>query len=613
VNVAKKMSLNMKSVTSLEVRALVKGEEELRRLGKNLNTLSGQAKKTRGAFNRLKNASSSLGGVMASLGATAAATGFVRAGIFAQRTSKTIAALATDYKETAQVTQFASDAAKRFGMGQTETARAVADLYARLRPMDISLKDIENTFIGVNQAGLRMNLTAADMDGVLLQLSQALGSGVLQGDEFRSVMERLPAVGQAVADELGIAISGLKEASGDGLLTTEVVIKAMDRLKKLKAPPPDSFKLFRQAQLDLATTIGNVFVPIITPLVKALTGLIKVFDMIPGPIKGLIIIFGGLVIAATALVVPIGIAVTAFSAIGTAIAGLKAAGLVAVISGWVGSMGPVVAAFAGVLAKIKAIGLIVAAVFTGPAAPFVLGAVAVGGLVAALLKFEGFRELFVNVGKWAWGMIKKIQPIADWVLNWQTKLVSKFLNYLKTNWSKVKGIVTKPFVDAFNFVKKGIQNAIKFVDDALFGWYRRAMKRVNSVLAKIGLAKKSSESGGSPKGYAEGGYIPQGGQLAIVGEGKSSEYIIPSHKMGGFINNYLSGLRGNAAIPRFAEGGFVSGGSPNINIKTGPVMQMSNGQQYVTVNDLQSALSSFSASVFSQSRTAGGRRFQGIS
>ena len=107
--------------------------------------------------------------------------------------------------------------------------------------------------------------------------------------------------------------------------------------------------------------------------------------------------------------------------------------------------------------------------------------------------------------------------------------------------------------------------------------------------------------------------VPQGGQLAIVGEGKSSEYIIPTHKMGGFINNYLSGLRGNAAIPRFAEGGFVSGGSPNINIKTGPVMQMSNGQQYVTVNDLQSALSSFSASVFSNSRTAGGRRFQGIS
>ena len=121
----------------------------------------------------------------------------------------------------------------------------------------------------------------------------------------------------------------------------------------------------------------------------------------------------------------------------------------------------------------------------------------------------------------------------------------------------------------------------------------------------------SSSSGGSVQGYAEGGYV-QGPQLAVVGEGKSSEYIVPSHKMGGFINNYLSGMRGGAAIPRFAEGGFVSGGSPNINIKTGPVMQM-NGDQYVTVNDLQSALSSFSASVFSNSRTAGGRRFQGIS
>ena len=130
--------------------------------------------------------------------------------------------------------------------------------------------------------------------------------------------------------------------------------------------------------------------------------------------------------------------------------------------------------------------------------------------------------------------------------------------------------------------------------------------------AVSGGGSSNTSSRGSVRGYAEGGYV-QGPQLAVVGEGKSSEYIVPSHKMGGFINNYLSGMRGGAAIPRFAEGGFVSGGSPNINIKTGPVMQMSNGQQYVTVNDLQSALSSFSASVFSNSRTAGGRRFQGIS
>ena len=125
-------------------------------------------------------------------------------------------------------------------------------------------------------------------------------------------------------------------------------------------------------------------------------------------------------------------------------------------------------------------------------------------------------------------------------------------------------------------------------------------------------ANNTSSGSGNVQGYSEGGYV-NGPTLAVVGEGKSSEYIVPSHKMGGFINNYLSGLRGGAAIPRFAEGGFVSGSSPNINIKTGPVMQMSNGEQYVTVNDLQSALSSFSASVFSNSRSTGGRRFQGIS
>jgi len=41
-------------------------------------------------------------------------------------------------------------------------------------------------------------------------------------------------------------------------------------------------------------------------------------------------------------------------------------------------------------------------------------------------------------------------------------------------------------------------------------------------------------------------------------------------------------------------------------------MQM-QGQQYVTVEDLEAALSAYTSTVFSNSRTAGGRRFQGIS
>ncbi len=611
------MALDM--TTALTIKANVKGEEELRGLQKGLNKVAGTSNKTATAFNKLKKASSSLTGVIASLGATAAASGFIKAGVDAQRVEKTIAALAGEYKETGRVMDFAAESAKRFGLGQTETERAVADLFARLRPMGIALEDIEKTFTGVNQAGLRMNLTAHDMDGVLLQLSQALGSGVLQGDEFRSVMERLPAIGQAVAKEMGIAVSQLKEASGDGLLTTEIVIKAMDHLENLKAPPPDSFKLFRQAQLDLATTIGDVLVPVLTPLVQGLTGLIKIFGLIPGPIRTLIVLAGGLVIGITALIVPVGIAVTAFSALGTALAALKGAGLIALISGWVGSIGPLVVA-------IKGIGVAIAAVFTAPAAPLVLAGLAVAGLVAALIKWrkeigdfftgmiDGLKEWSEEVGE-RWEAIrdkfkeKFVEPALELVKKFKDGTVKAFKGLAESVKAPFLAIWTA-IKDVMNLIVQGIVDRINSVADGV----NFIIKKINSIASKIKVPAIPLVPTISIPEFAKGGVV-EGPTLAMVGE-KEQEFIIPKSKMSESAMNWLSGKRGEAVIPAFASGGVVNSGggysSANVNISTGPVMQM-EGQNYVTVSDLENALQTFSSSIFANSRSYGGRRFQGLS
>jgi hypothetical protein len=340
---------------------------------------------------------------------------------------------------------------------------------------------------------------------------------------------------------------------------------------------------------------------------------LNLFNKLPGPIKALIVGVGAIAVAAAALVVPLGLVVTAFGAIQGAMAGLAGMKFIALLSGWVGSMGPVVAVFAGIVAKIKAVGLIVAAVFTGPAAPFILAGAAVVGLIAAFVKFKGLREIFVDLGKQIAQLATNIGKGFGNLFENIVKAGKGFIEAFAERWKKVKDIIIAPFKAAIEFIPTQIRKMIDSITNAIRSWWNNIMKIIGrGRRAASGGGSSNTTSRGNARGYAEGGYV-QGPQLAVVGEGKSSEYIVPSHKMGGFINNYLSGMRGGAAIPRFAEGGFVSGGSPNINIKTGPVMQMSNGQQYVTVNDLQAALSSFSASVFSNSRTAGGRRFQGIS
>ena len=67
-------------------------------------------------------------------------------------------------------------------------------------------------------------------------------------------------------------------------------------------------------------------------------------------------------------------------------------------------------------------------------------------------------------------------------------------------------------------------------------------------------------------------------------------YIVPARKAEGFAQNIMAGVRGPGAIPRFAEGGYVSP-SANVSIQTGPVTQM-NGQNYVTMQDMQKAVKS---------------------
>jgi hypothetical protein len=106
--------------------------------------------------------------------------------------------------------------------------------------------------------------------------------------------------------------------------------------------------------------------------------------------------------------------------------------------------------------------------------------------------------------------------------------------------------------------------------------------------------------------FAKGGVVTKP-TLGLIGEGGESEYIVPESKAAAFAANYLSGARGSNAIPRFAEGGYVG----PINVQTGPVMQQ-DGQQYVSMGDLESAMQTVVNTILGNGRTPGGRRYSGV-
>ena len=93
------------------------------------------------------------------------------------------------------------------------------------------------------------------------------------------------------------------------------------------------------------------------------------------------------------------------------------------------------------------------------------------------------------------------------------------------------------------------------------------------------------------RGYAEGGFVTRPTQ-ALVGERGENEYVIPESKMSSAMGRYARGDRGDSVVQGATNAEGKKGGSKAVvNVNTGPVMRMNN-KDYVTVNDMNSALGS---------------------
>ena len=117
----------------------------------------------------------------------------------------------------------------------------------------------------INKALVLSGGSSAENQRAILQLSQGLSSGVLQGDELRSIREQAPYLAQMLAEGLakvddkyiGTTIGDLKELGAQGELTSDVVIKAFSAMQdQIDATFDDKApKTWGQGVTALANTI----------------------------------------------------------------------------------------------------------------------------------------------------------------------------------------------------------------------------------------------------------------------------------------------------------------------------------------------------------------------
>lgn len=258
-------------------------------------------------------------------------------------------ALSAEYGEYGRIQQLVEQNAKTFNQSQAESASNFADVFARLRPLGTSLEEIQTVYKGFNATALASGTSAAAASGAFLQLSQALGSGTLQGDEFRSIAEQVPGILRLVSAEMNVTVGELKKLGSDGKITSDILINSLakgfeenkDKIQQLlDESPAQKFKAFGNAVSELSNAVGTELLPVVTPAVEKLTMLLKTIGQLPKPIRE--------TGAAILLLTTAAVALTpAIKGIGAALAGITGAGLLAA--------GPWLALAAGITAAVVAL------------------------------------------------------------------------------------------------------------------------------------------------------------------------------------------------------------------------------------------------------------------
>lgn len=108
-----------------------------------------------------------------------------------------------------------------------QTADIVAKLGLRAKDAFSSNQETIQFAENLNKQFIIAGASQQEMASASLQLTQALGSGVLRGEELNAVFEAAPNVIQTIADSLGVSIGEIRSMASEGEITAEIVKNAM--------------------------------------------------------------------------------------------------------------------------------------------------------------------------------------------------------------------------------------------------------------------------------------------------------------------------------------------------------------------------------------------------
>lgn len=141
---------------------------------------------------------------------------------------------------------------------------------------------------------------AEQQAAALMQLSQALGSGVLQGDEFKSIAEAAPILLDTIAEYMGKSRAEIKKLGSEGELTADVIFKAISGASEKFSEQAAKMPMTMGQAL---TVFSNNWQSMISKMLNdsgAMSGIASIIKLIADNLNLVVPIMAGFAVAVTA-------------------------------------------------------------------------------------------------------------------------------------------------------------------------------------------------------------------------------------------------------------------------------------------------------------------------
>lgn len=217
-------SMQTASGRAVDTRSFQTAREELARMGAQLEEVENQTRRTGGAAESMK---SKFMHAAAAVGAALSIKNIIGLADAMTQTEARLNLITGDLEKTAALQDQIMASANRSRASYQSTADAVAKMGIMTKDAFNNTDELVAFTELINKQFTIAGASVAGQEAAMMQLTQAMASGVLRGEELNSIFEQAPTIIQTIADHLGVSVGEIRAMAAEGQITAQVVKEAM--------------------------------------------------------------------------------------------------------------------------------------------------------------------------------------------------------------------------------------------------------------------------------------------------------------------------------------------------------------------------------------------------